>query len=275
MELLADRYRLDAPIGQGAASTVHRAYDERTHRTCAIKLLRTTRRPGEVWRRFEREVQLMTQLRHPHILRVFDYDLDGPRPWMAMPLIRGGSVRTHLDRRGPLPLGELMVHGLEVLSALHVAHRAGVVHRDIKPSNLLKASEGLKVADFGIAAIDEDRQFDSGIGSIAFVAPEVDADGPSPASDLFSVGITLFVMATDGNPFDLANDGLQSRRMRRVPLELREIVHRATRADPSARYRSAREMGRALHRAVAGASFADLVDRAALRVGLADGDSAG
>ncbi|MCA9566877.1 MAG: serine/threonine protein kinase, partial [Myxococcales bacterium] len=145
MRLVADRYRIESEIGRGTAAVVFKAYDERTHHACALKVLRTTRRPDETWRRFEREVQLMTELRHPHILRVFDYDLEGRRPWMAMAWARAGSVRQHLDRRGPLPLGDVLVHAVEILGALDTAHRAGVIHRDIKPSNLLKTSSGLKV----------------------------------------------------------------------------------------------------------------------------------
>lgn len=275
MELLAGRYRLDDALGRGAAAVVYRAYDERTHTTCAVKVLRARRRRRDVWERFEREVRIMRELRHPHILRVFDYDLESEPAWMATGLCRGGSVRDHLDRRGPLGLGDVMAHGIEILSALTAAHAAGIVHRDIKPSNLLKCSSGLKVADFGVAALVDEQERPEALGSLAYMAPETRGGHADACSDLFAVGVTLFVMATNGNPFDLANDTLSSRRLKRLPRELREIVHRATRADPRDRYGSASQMARALHRSVAGASFADLVDRTAVRLGLADAESMG
>lgn len=271
MELIAGRYRIDAEIGRGAASVVYRAYDERTHALCALKILRTSRVPADIWRRFAREVEIMTQLRHPHIARVYDYDLTASRPWMAMPLARAGSVHTHLVKRGPLPIGDVIVHGIEILGALQAAHRAGVIHRDIKPSNLLKTSKGLAVADFGIAALVADRSDNGALGSFGYMAPEVHLGHDGVPSDLYAVGVTLFVMATRGNPFALNDDDRDSPRLRKVPPLLRAVVYQATRPIPTDRPACPAVMAAALVDAARGTAFSSSAQAAMERsMSLAD-----
>ncbi len=249
MTTLAGRYHLQEELGCGSSAVVYRAYDAHTRRVCALKVLRPALRRRWGWRHLERELAVVERLRHPHIVPILDHDLRASAPWIAMPWSPAGSVRARLDRCGPAPVEEVLVRGIEMLEALEAAHRAGIVHRDIQPSNLLLFPDGLKVADFGIAGRVGERGLGAA-GAIAFIAPECGRGELRPASDLFAVGVVLYVMATDGNPFDLAGDGERSARFQGLPPALRPIVFRATRPDPDARYASAAAMAMALRHAM-------------------------
>jgi serine/threonine protein kinase len=196
---IAESYRLLGVLGSGGAGTVFAAEHLRLPRRLAIKILRPDRGDPDARARFRREAEIIASLSHPHIVEVFDYDVDDAgAPFMVMELLEGETLRDRL-RRGPLPLTDVVELVRQVASAVSAAHARGVVHRDLKPSNLFlrpTASGALdvKVLDFGISKILGDPVDDttSGLvlGSPGYAAPEQargDATWIGPATDVFAL----------------------------------------------------------------------------------------
>jgi hypothetical protein len=211
--LVAGRYRLVSRVGTGAMGVVWQGHDERLDRPVAIKklLLRPGLSPGksaEAVARCLREGRLAARLHHPNAITVFDVvDEDGV-PNLVMEFMRSRSVATAIAEDGPLPPGEVAAIGAQVAAALAAAHAAGIVHRDITPGNVLIGEDGsAKLTDFGISrAADDVAVTKSGMvaGTPAYLAPEV-AHGaePTPASDVFSLGSTLYAAVEGEPPFGL------------------------------------------------------------------------
>ena len=196
---IAESYRLLGVLGSGGAGTVFAAEHLRLPRRLAIKILRPDRGDPDARARFRREAEIIASLSHPHIVEVFDYDVDdGGAPFMVMELLEGETLRERL-RRGPLALAEVVELVRQVASAVSAAHARGVVHRDLKPSNLFlrgTASGALdvKVLDFGISKILGDSSDDTtcglALGSPGYAAPEQargDATWIGPATDVFAL----------------------------------------------------------------------------------------
>ncbi|MGH3897536.1 MAG: serine/threonine-protein kinase [Pseudonocardiaceae bacterium] len=222
--LVADRYRLDQPIGAGAMGVVWRAHDMRLDRTVALKEL--LMQPGlaeaeaEIARaRAMREGRIAARLQHPHAICVYDVALDsgstGDRavPWLVMEYLPSRSLATVLAEEGTLPPYEAARVGRQVAAALAAAHGAGIVHRDVKPGNILLGSNGtVKITDFGISRATWDATVTrTGVlaGTPAYFAPEV-ARGelPGPAGDVFSLGSTLYAAVEGEPPFGLDENTL-------------------------------------------------------------------
>ncbi|MGY1831649.1 protein kinase [Geodermatophilus sp. SYSU D01180] len=207
-EALGSRYLLDAPIGAGAMGQVWRG---RTHEgeSLAIKVLRPelSSDPAVVTR-FVQEAQILTRLDDTHLVRVRDLVAEGSRLAIVMDLVEGPDLRTELARRGTYrPIDALaVVDG--VLAGLTAVHAGGVVHRDVKPENVLLAGgrpDEARLTDFGVARIAEESQKarrTTVIGTPEYLAPEV-ADGatPTPASDLYAVGVMLYELVAGVTPF--------------------------------------------------------------------------
>jgi serine/threonine protein kinase len=196
---IAESYRLLGVLGSGGAGTVFAAEHLRLPRRLAIKILRPDRGDPDARARFRREAEIIASLSHPHIVEVFDYDVDDAgAPFMVMELLEGETLRDRL-RRGPLPLAEVVELVRQVAGAVSAAHARGVVHRDLKPSNLFlrRTASGaldVKVLDFGISKILGDSIDDttSGLvlGSPGYAAPEQargDATWIGPATDVFAL----------------------------------------------------------------------------------------
>jgi eukaryotic-like serine/threonine-protein kinase len=222
--LVADRYRLDQPVGAGAMGVVWRAHDLRLDRTVALKELLT--QPGladaeaeTAKARAMREGRIAARLQHPHAICVYDVALDtgstGDRsvPWLVMEYLPSRSLATVLAERGTLSPHEAAMVGRQVAAALAAAHAAGIVHRDIKPGNILLGRNGtVKITDFGISRASWDATVTrTGIlaGTPAYFAPEV-ARGelPGPAGDVFSLGATLYAAVEGQPPFGLDENTL-------------------------------------------------------------------
>ncbi|MDQ2796262.1 MAG: serine/threonine protein kinase, partial [Actinomycetota bacterium] len=209
--LISGRYRLDRQLAAGGMGTVWLARDELLRREVAVKALHVqpglsdTER-GLVVQRAMREARITARLHHPHAVQVFDViDLpDGPCLIIEYVASRSPQDIVHSD--GPLPPLEVARIGTQVAAALAAAHRAGIVHRDVKPGNILITGEGIaKITDFGIShAFDDVTLTSTGMvtGTPAFLAPEVarGADA-TPASDVYSLGSTLFYAAEGNSPF--------------------------------------------------------------------------
>ncbi|MFE9744922.1 serine/threonine-protein kinase [Saccharothrix saharensis] len=200
------RYALVERIGSGAMGVVWRARDELLDREVAVKQLRwpdLAADAAEVARaRAMREARNAARLQHPDAISVFDVVVEDDRPWLVMEYLPAHSLAGLLAERGGLGPDEAARIGGRVASALAAAHAAGIVHRDVKPSNVLIGHDGrVKLTDFGISrAAGDGTLTDSGMitGTPAYLAPEVArGEQPSPASDVFSLGATLYA-ATEG-----------------------------------------------------------------------------
>jgi len=208
------RYELVEEIGEGGMATVYRARDTQLRRDVALKVLFPhLARREEVVRRFQREARAAAGLEHENILRIYDVggaagsdDGEDP-PYIVMELIRGRSLLGELEQRGPLLAEIAACIGALLADALAVAHAAGIIHRDIKPANVMVADDGrLLLADFGVARLETEDSLVTKTGAVlgtpAYMSPEqAHGETATARSDLYSVGVTLYQLATGVLPF--------------------------------------------------------------------------
>ncbi|WP_243717653.1 serine/threonine-protein kinase [Actinomadura sp. KC345] len=214
--LLARRYRLVTHVGRGGMGTVWQAHDEVLGRDVAVKEVilphgLTDEERAVHHKRTFREARTAARLGHPGVVTVYDVVEEDDRPWIIMELIRARSLDQVIKQDGPLDARRAAEIGRQMLAALHAAHEAGVLHRDVKPSNVLitgtgRMGERAVLTDFGIATASGDAtltQTGLVMGSPAYIAPER-ARGrlAGPASDLWSLGVTLYAMMNGKSPFE-------------------------------------------------------------------------
>ncbi|MFR0353623.1 serine/threonine-protein kinase [Streptomyces sediminimaris] len=209
--VIAGRYRLLSPLGQGGMGTVWRAMDEVLHREVAVKEVRAPAglpAPDveRMYARLEREAWAAARVADRNVVTVYDVATEDGRPWIVMELVRGVSLADVLESEGPLPPQRAAHIGAEVLSALRAAHAAGVLHRDVKPANVLLSNDGRVVlTDFGIAMVEGSSALTMTgevIGSPEFLAPErALGRTPGPESDLWSLGVLLYAAVEGNSPF--------------------------------------------------------------------------
>ncbi len=208
---LRGRYQLLAEIGRGGMGRVWRAHDTELNRTVAVKEILLG--PGlddderdRMAARARREAQATAMGGHPNIVTVHDIVQDDGRPWIVMEFLSGRSLHALVRQEGPRGARATAQWGLDLLSALSTAHGQGITHRDVKPENVMVTDTGRVVlTDFGIATIADTSsvtQTAGVMGSPAYLAPERLAMSPAtPASDLWSLGATLYLAATGNSPF--------------------------------------------------------------------------
>ncbi|GAA1940325.1 serine/threonine-protein kinase [Nocardioides hwasunensis] len=209
--MIAGRYTLGREIGRGGSGTVHLAHDEVLGRTVAVKRIGVM--PGSENAHLERvgrEARLAAALNHPHVVSVFDLVAEGEVHWLVMEYVDGDPLSETVRSSGPLEATEAAALLAQAADALTDAHAAGIVHRDVKPSNILVAHGVAKLGDFGIARSADDASLtQTGLvtGSPAYLAPEV-ASGSSatPASDVWSLGATLFHAVTGHAPYEVGDN---------------------------------------------------------------------
>jgi eukaryotic-like serine/threonine-protein kinase len=209
--LIADRYRLLHRVGSGGMGVVWEGWDERLERRVAVKQLfrqseATTREAELANQRAMREARLSARLQHPHTVAVFDAVEQDGQLWLIMQFIPSITLAAVLEEGGPLLPNEAAKVGAQVASALAAAHAVGIVHRDVKPGNILIAEDGSAlISDFGIArALGDATLTSSGMihGTPAYLAPEVAQGNEADfASDVFSLGSTLYSALEGGPPF--------------------------------------------------------------------------
>ncbi|MFE6975368.1 serine/threonine-protein kinase [Streptomyces sp. NPDC057682] len=209
--MLAGRYRLGEVLGRGGMGKVWRAHDEVLHRTVAVKELTAGQFVAEADRdvlhqRTQKEARAAARITHPGVVTVHDVIQYDHRPWIVMQYVDGPSLADRAKETGEVEPREAARIGLHVLGALRAAHSAGVLHRDVKPGNVLLARDGrVLLTDFGIAAIEGDSTITRTgelVGSIDYLAPErVRGGDPGPASDLWSLGATLYTAVEGRSPF--------------------------------------------------------------------------
>lgn len=209
--VIAGRYRLLAPLGEGGMGTVWRARDEVLGREVAVKEVRAPAGlpapdVDRLYARLEREAWAAARIPHRNVVTVYDVASEDGRPWIVMEIVRGLSLSDVLDAEGPMLPQRAAGIGAEVLAALRAAHDAGVLHRDVKPGNVLIANDGRVVlTDFGIAMVEGSSALTMTgevVGSPEFLAPErALGRRPGPESDLWSLGVLLYAAVEGSSPF--------------------------------------------------------------------------
>jgi serine/threonine protein kinase/Flp pilus assembly protein TadD len=206
---LAGRYAIEAELGTGGMATVYLAEDLKHDRKVALKVLRSDITAAIGRGRFLREIQIIAQLNHPHILPLYDSgEVEGLLLYV-MPYIRGESLRDRLKRQQQLPAEDALQVAEDIADALSYAHSCGVVHRDIKPGNILLEAGHAMVADFGIAlavsAASGERITETGVylGTPEYMSPEQAAGDTNidGRSDQYSLACVLYEMLTGQPPF--------------------------------------------------------------------------
>jgi hypothetical protein len=203
------RYRIERKLGEGGMATVYLAEDLKHHRQVAVKVFEAQPEAPVAADRFDREIETIAALRHPHILPLHDSGRSEGLTYFVMPFVEGGTLRDMLRREGPLPMVVALRVAKEIAHALAYAHGRGIVHRDIKPANVMMDSGHAVVSDFGIAllaaASSEDRLTGTGAspGTPAYMSPEQLDDHATvdARSDVYSLGCVLYEMLAGDPPF--------------------------------------------------------------------------
>ncbi len=260
-------YEILRELGRGGMATVYLARQTNMNRQVAIKILpREFLHDPQFIERFKREVQLIAELEHPHILPVYDFGEIDRIPFIVMRYLAGGSLRDWLDQGLP-PLADLERPIEQVCAALDFAHGEGIIHRDLKPSNImLDERDNAYLSDFGIAQIMQDAGRLTGsavIGTPAYMSPEQAEGRPLDArSDVYAMGVVLFEMVTGREPFQAdtpmamllkqISEPMPSPRAYRpgLPESIERVILRATLKDPAGRYPSAGDLAWAFSRAL-------------------------
>lgn len=262
--LLDGRYRVEASIATGGMSTVYRGHDVRLDRPVALKVM-DSRYAGDsqFLTRFQLEARAIARLKDPGLVAIYDQGHAGPRPFLVMELVEGGTLRELLRERGPMPPHAVVAVLRPVLSGLSVAHRSGLVHRDVKPENVLISDDGeVKLVDFGLVRAIAEAGITSTsviLGTASYLSPEqVLGDPTGPRSDVYSVGVMAFELLTGttpfhgDNPLSVAHQRLErevpppSSMIAGVPHQFDTFIARATARDPAGRFADATDMGHEL-----------------------------
>ena len=240
-QVLAARYRLESMVGTGAFGAVFRATHLGLQRPVAVKVLMLNlRSTAEQIGRFQREAVLACRIRHPNAVEVMDVDITpGGHPYLVMELLEGRTLADELKERGRLPLARCLEILAPVADVLAETHAMGMVHRDLKPGNIFlhrsKLGEVVKVVDFGLAKLVGDAAEPEGeqlthdgriCGTPSFMAPERWESRPyDGSSDVYSLGITLYIMLAARFPFEGARDyvGMAMQHLKDAPTPLGEL----------------------------------------------------
>jgi serine/threonine-protein kinase len=264
-------------LGGGGMGVVYRAWDERLHREVAVKVLHGDYNMPGMRERFLQEARAASGLNHANICTVFDIGEQDGDPYLVMELLEGETLKEKIAR-GALSAKEIVTYGQEIAEALAVAHAKGIVHRDIKPANIFLVNRPngkcqAKVLDFGLAKIDitanggwNSRSLDltiagSTVGTLAYMSPEQARGHVLDArSDLFSLGVVMYEMATRKVPFKGTTSALIFVQLlehapepvrswnESIPKELERVILRLMMKDKRERFQSAKELQNALER---------------------------
>jgi serine/threonine protein kinase len=265
--LLNNRYQLLDRLGSGGMAEVFRARDLMLDRYVAIKVLRAdySRNPG-FQDRFRQEARAAANLSHPNIVTVHDFGFAEDQLFIVMEYVPGRDLKSVLRQRGRLNVDEAIPLIVQACAGIGYAHRAGLVHCDVKPQNMLVTpDQRLKVTDFGIAralaTIMPGERTNVVWGSPQYFSPEqASGEAPTPASDVYSLGVVLYELLSGTLPFtgstaeELARLHAEARPVPineyvpDVPSTLEQIVMKVLDKEPSARYRTADQLGRVLLR---------------------------
>ena len=256
--LLDDRYEILEKIGEGGMAVVYKAFCHRLSRFVAVKIMREEMAADEEFkRRFCAESHAIAMLSHPNIVAVYDVSHSDDVEYIVMELVDGITLKQYMDKRGAISWKEALHFTKQITKALAHAHSRGIIHRDIKPQNIMLLKDGtIKVADFGIAALENEMQ-ESGqaVGSIHYIAPEqARGENPDARSDIYSLGIVMYEMLTGRKPYTGETIGeIAVKHMSSLPVmptdivpdippELERITLKAMSCPINKRYQSANEL---------------------------------
>ena len=259
-QLIDNRYKIIRTIGEGGMANVYLAYDTILEREVAVKILRGDLADDEKFvRRFQREANAASSLKHPNIVEMYDVGEDDGKYFIVMEYINGKTLKSLIKKRGALTLEEVMDIMLQLTSAVACAHDSYIIHRDIKPQNVMILEDGrVKITDFGIAMAlnsNELTQTNSVMGSVHYLPPEqANGSGSTIKSDIYSLGILMSELLTGKLPFKGENAvEIAIKQMKEpipsiidinpnIPQSVENIVLRACAKNPKNRYDSAAEM---------------------------------
>ena len=261
------RYEIKEMIGEGAMAKVYRAYDPEINRSVAFKILKEDHCVDEEYlSRFLREAKAAGALSHSGIVTVYDVGKLENSPYIMMELLEGCDLGEVLMDKKKLPLRQTLIIALQLAKSLDYAHKSGIVHRDIKPDNIIVMPDGesIKVADFGIARMNENEesqktQVGSVLGTPRYMSPE-QALGESVdgRSDLFSVGTIMYEMLSGNKAFDASNMATlmiqiaqkQPESLKTVcpdiPAGVRQIIQKLLQKSPDKRFQTGNKLAEAL-----------------------------
>ena len=263
--LLNERYELVAQQGSGGMSVIYKAQDRSLGRMVAVKILRPslTKDPSFL-EKFQQEARSVAVMSHPNIVTVHDVGSDGATHYIVMEIIEGQDLKKIIRTHGALPFDRALSYSIQICAGLGFAHRSHLVHADVKPQNvLINRDDIIKITDFGIAQAVTDTmpqtRSDVVWGSPHYFAPEqARGEKPSPASDVYSIGVVMFEMFTGRLPYvgtsqrELALAHLQAKiPLARefnpnVPEVLSNIIAKVMSKRPNDRYKHADQLGHIL-----------------------------
>src|SRR5437667_454904 len=255
------RYPIEAELGRGAMGVVYRSTHPRLEIPVAIKVLSDQYSTDPNFRqRFHREAATVAALNHPGIVRVYDFDEDGPVLFIVMEWVDGRSMRSWLDEYGRFSVDVSVDLIQQLLSAVGVAHDYQVVHRDLKPDNILISNRGkTKILDFGISKLIDDKHrltaTGSMVGTPAYMAPEqVKGEPVDATADVYSLGMILYELLHGEPPFTGALPTVlhsqvfdRPRASTAIPSPIMEIIWKATAKDRGQRFQTCEEFAGAFH----------------------------
>jgi serine/threonine protein kinase len=264
--LINNRYQIGNTLGKGGMAVVYRARDLTLERNVAIKVLLEKYSTDPAFREhFHQEAKAAANLTHPNIVTIYDFGFDAERLYIIMEFVPGTDLKHLQEEYGRFGIQQTLNLMRQVCAGVGYAHRAGLVHCDIKPQNLLITPDRrLKVVDFGIAralaSINPEEKTEIVWGSPHYFSPEQAAgNAPSPASDVYSIGVIMYEMLTGQLPFKASTSSELARMHRQdlpqaprelnpeIPLALEEILLKVLSKEPAARYRTADQLGRVLN----------------------------
>ena len=253
--IINNRYQIFSTIATGGMAVIYNAQDLILERKVALKILKKElSRDQSFQNKFRSEAKASASLIHPNIITTFDFGFDGDRLYIVMEFIDGADLKAIIDQDTSLGLSQKLDYLLQASSGLGFAHQSGFVHCDVKPQNMLVSKSGiLKITDFGIAramaTISGEEKYDVVWGSPYYFSPE-QASGkpPSPATDVYSLGVIAYELMTGQLPFN-AEDSAELARMHRsvqpkppksinsdIPDNLNQIILKALSKDPEERF---------------------------------------
>lgn len=267
-QTIADRYKIEALLGQGGMSTVYRANDPNLNRKVAVKIIHPhLSNDPEFVRRFKQEAAAVAQLRHPNIIQVYDFDHDGNVYYMIMEYVPGETLKEKLQKLNAaqerLPLAETIQIMATMGEAVGYAHEQGMIHRDLKPANVMLTPKGEAILmDFGVAKMlegSDNTATGAVVGTAKYMSPEqARGERPDERSDIYSLGVMLYEMVAGQPPFD-ADTTIAilmkhvtepipdiQRVQKDVPDDLAMVIEKALAKDRTERYQTAAYMTSAL-----------------------------
>jgi len=258
-----NRYEIVGPIGVGATSRVDKAHDTLIDRTVALKTFGHGFGSEELQKQFVREAQILGRLSHPNVVSIYDLGTnEDSSAYLVMEYVPGKTLEAVMATQGVLPLSRVGVWAGDLANALNRAHRAGIIHGDVKPANIFITEDGhIKLGDFGIARFAIQL---SGTGKLvgtpAYLSPEqIKGEAQDHRSDIFSLGIILYQMATGVRPFDgssvtavcaqivASEPAPPSQHNPDLPKEFDRVVMRCLSKDPAKRYASGESLAASLY----------------------------